>query len=88
MQLIDTHIHLYADEFNEDREELIRQAQEKSVKYFMMPNIDSSSRDSMLELAGNYEGQCFPMMGLHPCSVKANFRKELQMVETELKKGI
>ena len=88
MQLIDTHIHLYADEFNEDREELIRQAQEKSVQYFLMPNIDSSSKDPMLEISANYEGQCFPMMGLHPCSVKENFRKELQLVETELKKGI
>ncbi len=88
MQLFDTHIHLYAEEFNEDRDELIRQAQEKNVQYFMMPNIDSTSKDGMLQLAEQYEDQCFPMMGLHPCYVKENFRKELKAVETELKNGI
>ncbi len=88
MQLIDTHIHLYASEFNEDRDEIIRDAQEKSIQYFLMPNIDSSSKDAMLHLTEQYEDQCFAMMGLHPCSVKENFRKELKTVETELKKGI
>ena len=88
MQLIDTHIHLYAHEYEEDRDELLRQANEKNIQYFMMPNIDSSSKDLMLQLAEQYQGQCFPMMGLHPCSVKENFVKELKTVETELKKGI
>lgn len=88
MQLIDTHIHLYANEFDDDREELIRQAVEQDVQYFMMPNIDSSSKDAMMQLADQYEDQCFPMMGLHPCSVKENFRKELKTVENELKKGL
>ncbi len=88
MQLIDTHIHLYANEFNDDRDELIRLAVEQDVQYFMMPNIDSGSKDAMMHLAERYEEQCFPMMGLHPCSVKENYRKELKAVENELKKGL
>ena len=87
MQLIDTHIHLYAEEFNDDREEIIRQAVEQGVQYFMMPNIDSSSKTGMLEMVDQYPKQCFAMMGLHPCYVKENYRNELKIVENELLKG-
>lgn len=88
MQLVDTHIHLYASEFDVDRDELIRKAQEKNINFFLMPNIDSDSLASMQQLTEQYPDQCFAMMGLHPCSVKENFKNELKIVEAELKKGI
>lgn len=77
---IDTHTHLYSEEFNSDRHESINQAIEKGVTKFYMPNVDSTSIDGMLELEVHFPEQCLPMMGLHPCSVKENYREELDIV--------
>ena len=78
---IDTHTHLYSEEFNVDRHEAINQAIEKGVTKFYMPNVDSSSIEEMLKLEIHFPDQCFPMMGLHPCSVKENYREELEIVK-------
>ena len=78
---IDTHTHLYSEEFNADRHEAINQAIEKGVTKFYMPNVDSSSIDGMLELEIHFPEHCFPMMGLHPCSVNENYREELDIVK-------
>lgn len=78
---IDTHTHLYSEEFNSDRIESINQAIAKGVTKFYMPNVDSSSIDGMLALEIHFPEQCIPMMGLHPCSVKENYREELDMVK-------
>ena len=86
MQIIDTHIHLYAEEFDRDRESLIQKALKNGVHRFYMPNIDSGSINSMLQLEAAYPGKCFSMMGLHPCSVKSDFEKELEIVESWLGK--
>ncbi|MCC7232594.1 MAG: TatD family hydrolase [Bacteroidia bacterium] len=82
MLLTDSHTHLYAEEFDTDRDELLEKAVQSGVGYFCMPNIDSTSVHSMLSLEKRYPGRCFAMMGLHPCSVKENFREELNTVES------
>ncbi len=81
MILIDTHTHLYLNAFNNDREEVVARALADGVKYMLLPNIDSSSVKGMQALCDLFPENCFPMMGLHPTSVKGNFREELKMVE-------
>lgn len=85
LQLIDTHAHIYAVEFDEDRDESIQRAREVGISKILMPNIDSESIDSMMEAEEKYE-ECVAMMGLHPCSVKADFQKDLYQVEDWLSK--
>ena len=84
MLLTDTHIHLYAEEFDADREALIKSAIDKGISRFFLPNIDSSSIVGMLDLETRYPENCFAMMGLHPCSVKENWEEELALVEKHL----
>ena len=86
MNITDTHIHLYATEFDNDREDLIEHAQKAGMNRFFMPNIDSTSIAPMMDLQQKYPGICFSMMGLHPCSVKKNYKKELKTVEDWLSK--
>lgn len=78
---IDTHTHLYSEEFNADRIQAINLAIEKGVTQFYMPNVDSSSIEGMLALEVHFPEQCLSMMGLHPCSVKENYREELDTVK-------
>ena len=84
---IDTHAHLYLPEFNDDRYAMIETAVNRGVKKIFLPNIDSSSIGPMNELASKFPGVCYPMMGLHPTSVKGNYREELARIESELEKG-
>lgn len=79
--LIDTHTHLYAKAFNVDREEMIQRAIAEGVEQFLLPNIDEESIPGMLALEKDYPGRFFPMMGLHPCSVGANYQKDLEWVK-------
>lgn len=87
MQIIDTHLHLYAEEFNADRKALIDAAKADGVVQMLLPNIDHTSLEGMLQLAADYPGYCLPMMGLHPCYVKDDFEAELALVEKELRTG-
>ena len=80
MQFIDTHAHLYLDQFDVDRDEVVRRALDSGVKKIYLPNIDSSSIESMLEMETNYPDVCLPMMGLHPCSVDAGYKEQLEIV--------
>jgi len=84
---IDTHAHLYLPEFDNDRDKVIEAAINKNVKKILLPNIDSSSIGPMNEVANKYPGTCYAMMGLHPTSVKENYRDELDRVKEELEKG-
>ncbi len=86
MFLIDTHTHLYLEEFDDDREQVVNRAIENNVRYMLLPNIDSSSTKPMLKLSHQFPDNCFPMMGLHPTSVKENYEEELKKVEDMLKK--
>ena len=82
---IDSHTHLYLDAFKGDQESMIRRALDAKVSRMLLPNIDSRSMEDMLFLARQYPDHCFPMMGLHPTSVRDNFREELIRVETGLR---
>ncbi|MEL6943610.1 MAG: TatD family hydrolase [Bacteroidota bacterium] len=84
--LVDTHTHLYVEQFAEDRSEVIERAIAAGVKQFYLPNIDSQYIEDLLALEAAYPEHCFAMMGLHPCSVKANYEEELEIVEKWLKK--
>ena len=86
MTIIDTHCHLYAKEFEDDIATVIKQAQQLGVKQFYLPNIDSGSIQSMLKLEVDFPDACIAMMGLHPCSVKEDYKKELAIVESWLQK--
>jgi TatD DNase family protein len=83
---VDTHAHIYLDDFKEDREDMMHRVEESGVGKIFMPNIDHISIDSMLELENKYPSTCFSMMGLHPCSVKKDFEQELYQVENWLSK--
>lgn len=86
MFLTDTHTHLYLEEFNDDRKEMVERALENDVKYMLLPNIDSSSIDGMLDLCKQFPENCFPMMGLHPTSVKENYQEELDLISRWVEK--
>lgn len=86
MQIIDTHTHLYLEDFREDIDEVINRANKEGVTKFYLPNIDSSSINDLLRLEKKFPDQCVAMMGLHPCSVKDNYKTELKLVEEWLKK--
>ncbi len=84
--IIDTHCHLYLDEFKNDITQVMDRAGATGVKKFYLPGIDSTAIDNMLLLEEKFPGKCFAMMGLHPCSVKENFQDELTIVKKWLAK--
>ena len=86
MKLIDTHCHLYLDEFKEDIHEVIERARKIGVTKFFLPAIDSEVITDMLALEAAFPAEFFAMMGLHPCSVKENYKDELQIAEDWLNK--
>ena len=86
MIITDTHTHLYSEEFNQDRSEMMQRAILNGVTRFFIPAIDSNHTQSMYELEKNYPENIFLMMGLHPTYVKENYLEELQHVEEELSK--
>ena len=86
MFLVDTHTHLYASEFDNDRDEMIANAISKGVSHFFIPSIDSKYTQKMYDLELQYPDNIFLMMGLHPCYVKENYEEELRHVESELTK--
>lgn len=81
---IDTHCHLYVNEFESDRDEVLQRAVDAGVERFYLPAIDRESGSSMLDLADKYPDRCIPMIGLHPCSVKSAYTDELSYVEQML----
>ncbi|MBP6688207.1 MAG: TatD family hydrolase [Lacibacter sp.] len=85
MQIIDTHTHLYLEEFQPDIEDVLIRARAEGVTRFYLPNVDSSSIDDLLKLEDKHP-ECIAMMGLHPCYVKENVADELKLVEEWLKK--
>ncbi len=87
MQLIDTHTHLFLSQFAEDRDETVARALEAGIQAMLLPNIDTETVEPMLNLTGKYPKNCFPMIGLHPGSVKEGFEKELGQLETLLREN-
>ncbi len=84
--LIDTHIHLYAEEFDADRDHLVQKALNAGVGKFLLPNIDPESVEGMFQLCENFPDHCFPMMGLHPCYVKEDYVDQLKTIKSHLEK--
>jgi len=78
---VDSHSHIYSADFSLDRDEVITRALEAGVERIVLPNIDSSSIKPLLDLTDTVPGLFFPLVGLHPTSVKEDFRKELQILE-------
>ncbi|WP_439882254.1 TatD family hydrolase [Pontibacter sp. MBLB2868] len=86
MNLIDSHAHIYSEDFQEDRAAVVARAVADGVSKIYMPNIDHTSIDAMLEAEEKYPETCIPMMGLHPTSVGKDFERELYLVEEWLEK--
>ena len=86
MILTDTHTHLYANQFDEDREQVIQNCFDDGISRLFLPNIDKSSVDGMMKLVEQYPENCFPMIGIHPCSVNENWKQELDEYKELLKK--
>ncbi|MBS3913442.1 MAG: TatD family hydrolase [Bacteroidetes bacterium] len=72
--MVDTHCHIYSDKFHLDRNTVIENAGLQGVHKILMPNVDLESIDAMLDAESKYPGICIPMMGLHPCSVKEDYK--------------
>lgn len=83
MIFVDTHTHLYLEQFDDDRSEVVENAIREGVKYMLLPNIDADSLEAMKKLSRQFPENCLPMMGLHPTSVKENYEEELALVEKE-----
>ena len=84
MKLIDTHTHLYVTEFKDDIDEVMKRAKEEGVKKFYLPAIDSAETKAINALEKKYPENVFAMAGLHPCSVKENYKEELSKIEQQL----
>ncbi|MBI1287167.1 MAG: YchF/TatD family DNA exonuclease [Flavobacteriales bacterium] len=85
--MVDTHTHLYSSQFDDDIESVIGRAVEHGVERMLLPNIDRSSTEALWNVVNAYPERCFPMMGLHPCSVNETYKAELAHVEKELATG-
>ncbi|MBC7381656.1 MAG: TatD family hydrolase [Bacteroidia bacterium] len=86
MNFVDTHTHLYAEEFDADRKEIVEKAIKNGVNQMFLPNIDVNSIQPMLNLAWDFPEHCFPMMGLHPCSVDQHVEAHLFQIRKWFKK--
>ena len=84
LMITDTHTHLYSEQFDEDRDEMISRAKKAGVSRFFIPAIDSSYTDKMYELEKKFPYDVHLMMGLHPTSVKENFKQELAHVKLQI----
>ena len=84
MKLIDTHCHLYSEEFKTDIDIVIQSAEREGVERFYLPSVDSESIEAMLAVSKKFPNKCIPMMGLHPCYVKANYLQELEIIKKYL----
>ncbi|OSZ78031.1 hydrolase TatD [Chitinophagaceae bacterium IBVUCB1] len=83
---IDTHTHLYEEQLNADETDMIQRAIDAGVGKMYMPNCDSSTIAAMMRIAAAWPANCYPMMGLHPCYVKDNYKDELAIAEAWLAK--
>lgn len=81
MQIVDTHSHLFVEEFSDDLPAVMERAREAGVSRIYMPNIDATTVDDLLRVCHTYEGFCFPMLGLHPTSVGAEYQAELDALK-------
>jgi len=81
MHFIDTHTHLFLPEFDSDRSQVVENAKNNGVKKLLLPNVDSSTSESLKSMVRLFPEYCIPMAGLHPTSVNENYKSELNKVE-------
>ena len=86
MNFVDTHAHIYLDDFKDDLLDVINRAQNRGISTILMPAIDSTTHRTMLKTEHDLAGLCRSMMGLHPCSVKVDYQAELIEVQQHLSK--
>jgi len=84
MILFDTHTHIYSQEFDDDRNEALKRSFDSGITQLLLPNIDLESIESMHQLCDEFPDNCFPMMGLHPTSVKEDYKDVLHTIRKEL----
>lgn len=84
MMFVDTHAHLYSEEFDEDRDQVVANAKNAGINKIFLPNVDSNSIERLFSTENRYKDLCEAMIGLHPCYVKSNFESELQTIESWL----
>lgn len=84
--IIDTHSHIYSEQFDLDRDEMIQRALNNDVGIIMMPNVDLDTIQPMLEIESRFPKQCLPMMGMHPTNVDSNYKSKLNEMYDHLKK--
>lgn len=84
--LIDTHSHIYSEDFDADRAETVQRAKEVGISHIILPNCDSSTLAPMLTLEAEYPDFCHAAIGLHPTSVKEDYEHELDLVKSELER--
>ena len=82
MKLIDTHNHIYLEEFDPEQDALIREGQDSGIEALLLPNVDLETIDRMHAICDRYPDYLFPMMGLHPTSVQADYAADLKKVES------
>lgn len=87
MVFADTHTHLFVEEFDADREAVLHRALQSRVRTLLLPNIDETSIGALKSFSALDTEHCFPMMGLHPCSVKENYKEVLEIILKELDSG-
>lgn len=85
-EIVDTHCHLYLEEFGPDMENILLRAEQEGVSRIYLPSIDTANMDALLGLEEKYPGKCFSMMGIHPCYIKENYEEELRSVEKWLER--
>lgn len=85
--IIDTHTHLFSEEFRDDFEAVMERAQAAGVEKLLMPNIDRSSLEDLLAACRRFPTVCYPMIGLHPTSVKEDFKEELAYLRQQLEQS-
>jgi len=87
MKFIDTHTHIYLEQFDNDRTEMLKKAYNNGLTKLLVPDIDSHHRSKMLTVCEQNKQYCLPMLGIHPTSVKDDFKEELRLLKESLEKN-
>ncbi|MCD8044067.1 MAG: TatD family hydrolase [Tannerellaceae bacterium] len=81
MKIVDTHCHLYLEEFSQDIDEVIASARQNNISHIILPNVDTTTVADLFKLTEQYPNYFYPLLGLHPTSVGDSYKKDLQVIE-------
>jgi len=87
MKFVDTHTHIYLEQFDDDRNEMLQRSKNNGLAKLLVPDIDSHHRNKMLEVCEQNKGYCYPMLGIHPTSVKEDYKIELEQLISAIEKN-